>query len=50
MDRIKLDQTLTTMDSLLANMETENPASPPSTAASPALSKAVPDSDKKDGE
>ena len=36
--------------SLLANMETENPASPPSTAASPALSKAVPDSDKKDGE
>lgn len=37
-------------NSLLANMETENPASPPSTSASPALSKAVPDSDKKDGE
>lgn len=36
--------------SLLANMETENPASPPSTAASPAMSKAVPASDKKDGE
>ncbi len=28
--------------SILANMETENPASPPSTAASPALAKAVP--------
>ena len=36
--------------SLLANMETENPASPPSTSASPSISKAVPDSDKKDGE
>jgi len=36
--------------SLLANMETEHPASPPSTSASPAMSKAVPDSGKKDGE
>jgi translation initiation factor 4G len=36
--------------SLLANMETENPASPPSTSASPAMSKAVPDSDKKESE
>ncbi|KAH7313310.1 hypothetical protein B0I35DRAFT_480008 [Stachybotrys elegans] len=36
--------------SLLANMETDNPASPPSTAASPSLSKTVPDSDKKEGE
>jgi len=36
-------------------MESENPTSPPSTAASPALSRAVPDSsaaeaDKKDGD
>ncbi|ROT42794.1 hypothetical protein SODALDRAFT_319397 [Sodiomyces alkalinus F11] len=30
--------------SALANLDTEHPASPPSTAASPALSKAVPDS------
>ncbi|KAF6836016.1 eukaryotic translation initiation factor subunit [Colletotrichum plurivorum] len=30
--------------SALANLDSENPASPPSTAASPALSKAVPDS------
>lgn len=30
--------------SALANLESENPASPPSTAASPALTKAVPDS------
>lgn len=37
-------------NSLLANMETENPASPPSTSASPSIPKAVPDSDKKDGE
>lgn len=37
--------------SLLANMETETPASPPSAAASPALSKAVPeDGDKKESE
>ena len=40
--------------SLLANMETENPASPPSTAASPSLSKVAPDSsngdDKKETE
>lgn len=36
--------------SLLANMDSENPASPPSAAASPALSKAVPDSDKKESE
>ncbi|KFA75200.1 hypothetical protein S40288_00149 [Stachybotrys chartarum IBT 40288] len=36
--------------SLLANMETENPASPPSTSASPSLSKAVPDSDKKESD
>ncbi|KAI9167359.1 LOW QUALITY PROTEIN: Eukaryotic translation initiation factor 4 gamma [Paramyrothecium foliicola] len=36
--------------SLLANMETENPASPPSTSASPSISKAVPDSDKKESE
>ncbi|KAL8338446.1 hypothetical protein RB598_007022 [Gaeumannomyces tritici] len=32
--------------SLLANMETENPASPPSTAVSPALSKVTPDTTK----
>lgn len=31
-------------------METENPASPPSTAASPNVSKAVPDSNKKEAE
>ncbi|KAJ6786559.1 hypothetical protein PWT90_07317 [Aphanocladium album] len=36
--------------SLLANMDSENPASPPSAAASPALSKAVPDSGKKESE
>lgn len=36
--------------SLLANMETEHPASPPSAGPSPSLSKAVPDSDKKEGE
>ncbi|CEJ81399.1 Putative Eukaryotic translation initiation factor 4 gamma [[Torrubiella] hemipterigena] len=37
--------------SLLANMETETPASPPSAAASPALSKAVPeDGEKKESE
>ncbi|ATY67264.1 eukaryotic translation initiation factor subunit eIF [Cordyceps militaris] len=36
--------------SLLATMDSENPASPPSAAASPALSKAVPDSDKKESE
>lgn len=36
--------------SLLANMDSENPASPPSTAASPNLPKAVPDSGKKEGE
>ncbi|KAL8371457.1 hypothetical protein RB595_001314 [Gaeumannomyces hyphopodioides] len=32
--------------SLLANMETENPASPPSTAVSPALAKVTPDTTK----
>lgn len=32
----------------LANMEPEHPASPPSTAASPALAKVTPDSDKKE--
>ncbi|RBQ73454.1 hypothetical protein FVER14953_07105 [Fusarium verticillioides] len=36
--------------SLLANMENDHPASPPSTSASPAMSKAVPDSDKKESE
>lgn len=36
--------------SLLANMESEHPASPPSANASPALAKAVPDSDKKESE
>ncbi|KAF4441501.1 translation initiation factor 4G [Fusarium austroafricanum] len=36
--------------SLLANMESDHPASPPSTSASPAMSKAVPDSDKKESE
>ncbi|KAH7160076.1 hypothetical protein B0J13DRAFT_581143 [Dactylonectria estremocensis] len=36
--------------SLLANMDTEHPASPPSTSASPMMSKAVPDSDKKESE
>ncbi|KPM46176.1 Eukaryotic translation initiation factor 4 gamma [Neonectria ditissima] len=36
--------------SLLANMETEHPASPPSTSASPMISKAVPDSGKKESE
>ncbi|GKU12442.1 unnamed protein product [Fusarium langsethiae] len=37
--------------SLLANMENDHPASPPSTSASPAISKAVPaDSDKKESE
>ncbi|KAH6985040.1 hypothetical protein BKA56DRAFT_671486 [Ilyonectria sp. MPI-CAGE-AT-0026] len=36
--------------SLLANMETEHPASPPSTSASPMMSKAVPDSGKKESE
>ena len=41
---------LTSALSLLANMETENPASPPSTSASPAMAKAVPDSDKKESE
>ncbi|KAH8169578.1 MIF4G domain-containing protein [Sarocladium implicatum] len=35
---------------LLATMGDEDPTSPPSTAASPAVSKAVPDSDKKAGE
>jgi translation initiation factor 4G len=35
---------------LLATMGDEDPTSPPSTAASPAVSKAVPDSDKKGGE
>ena len=39
-----------TRQSLLANMDSENPASPPSTAASPNLPKAVPDSGKKEGE
>jgi translation initiation factor 4G len=34
--------------SVLANAETENPTSPPSTAASPALSKAVPDKKESD--
>ncbi|PTD04422.1 Eukaryotic translation initiation factor 4 gamma [Fusarium culmorum] len=37
--------------SLLANMENDHPASPPSTSASPAISKAVPaDGDKKENE
>jgi translation initiation factor 4G len=41
--------------SLLANMESEHPASPPSTAASPSMSKAVPDNstggdDKKESD
>ncbi|KAJ6444655.1 plasma membrane channel protein [Purpureocillium lavendulum] len=36
--------------SLLANMETEHPASPPSAGPSPSLAKAVPDSDKKESE
>jgi translation initiation factor 4G len=37
--------------SLLANMENDHPASPPSTSASPAISKAVPaDSDKKESD
>jgi translation initiation factor 4G len=36
--------------SLLANMETENPTSPPSTSVSPAISKVVPDSDKKESD
>ncbi|CAH0020195.1 unnamed protein product [Clonostachys rhizophaga] len=36
--------------SLLANMDNDHPASPPSTAVSPAISKAVPAGDKKDGE
>jgi translation initiation factor 4G len=36
--------------SLLANMETEHPASPPSTSASPSMSKAVPDGDKKESD
>ncbi|PHH86324.1 hypothetical protein CDD83_10416 [Cordyceps sp. RAO-2017] len=36
--------------SLLANMETEHPASPPSAGPSPSLSKAVPDGDKKESE
>ncbi|RDA93333.1 hypothetical protein CP533_0307 [Ophiocordyceps camponoti-saundersi (nom. inval.)] len=36
--------------SLLANMETEHPASPPSAGPSPSLSKAVPDSEKKESE
>ncbi|KAI5460008.1 hypothetical protein BGZ63DRAFT_425960 [Mariannaea sp. PMI_226] len=36
--------------SLLANMDTDHPASPPSTSVSPALAKVVPDSDKKDNE
>ncbi|KJZ76029.1 hypothetical protein HIM_04485 [Hirsutella minnesotensis 3608] len=41
---------LTLNPSLLANMETEHPASPPSAGPSPSLAKAVPDSDKKEGE
>ncbi|PNY27217.1 Eukaryotic translation initiation factor 4 gamma [Tolypocladium capitatum] len=36
--------------SLLANMETEHPASPPSAGPSPSLAKAVPDSSKKESE
>ncbi|KAI8222952.1 Eukaryotic translation initiation factor 4 gamma [Colletotrichum sp. SAR 10_99] len=36
--------------SALANLDSENPASPPSTAASPALSKAVPDSSAAGGD
>ncbi|KAI2636370.1 hypothetical protein GGS26DRAFT_581246 [Hypomontagnella submonticulosa] len=36
-------QSSTNSFGLLANMDSENPASPPSTAASPALSKAAPD-------
>ncbi|KAM5382640.1 hypothetical protein ACJZ2D_002430 [Fusarium nematophilum] len=37
--------------SLLANMDNDHPASPPSTSVSPAMSKAVPaDSDKKESE
>ncbi|PFH61788.1 hypothetical protein XA68_16216 [Ophiocordyceps unilateralis] len=36
--------------SLLANMETEHPASPPSAGPSPSLSKAIPDGGKKESE
>ncbi|EQK99567.1 MIF4-like, type 1/2/3 [Ophiocordyceps sinensis CO18] len=36
--------------SLLANMETEHPASPPSAGPSPSMAKVVPDSGKKGGE
>ncbi|KAK2594218.1 hypothetical protein QQS21_008060 [Conoideocrella luteorostrata] len=36
--------------SLLANMETEHPASPPSAGPSPSLAKVVPDSGKKESE
>ncbi|RDA87486.1 hypothetical protein CP532_1632 [Ophiocordyceps camponoti-leonardi (nom. inval.)] len=36
--------------SLLANMETEHPASPPSAGPSPSMSKAVPVNDKKESE
>jgi translation initiation factor 4G len=36
--------------SLLANMETDHPTSPPSTSVSPAMPKAVPDSGKKESE
>lgn len=41
---------LTTTNSLLANMETEHPASPPSAGPSPLLAKAMIDNDKKESE
>ncbi|KAI0382968.1 hypothetical protein F5Y04DRAFT_279212 [Hypomontagnella monticulosa] len=40
---VRETQSSTNSFGLLANMDSENPASPPSTAASPALSKAAPD-------
>lgn len=48
--QISLSRLIADPSSLLANMDSENPASPPSTAASPNLPKAVPDSGKKEGE
>jgi translation initiation factor 4G len=42
------EQQSTNAFSLLANMDSENPASPPSTSASPALAKAVPETAAKE--
>jgi len=42
------EQTSNNAFSLLANMETEHQTSPPSTAVSPAMGKAVPDTAAKD--